>query len=64
MNECIWEPCLQEPFAGPLCYFHTKRLAGLIAGLIPGPGLMAYAAPPARVKALITKMEEQAADDD
>jgi len=63
VSECIWEPCAQEPFGGELCYFHKKRLEGLIAGIIPGPGLTAYAAPPARVRALLQETQEQATDD-
>ncbi len=59
MAECAWFPCQQEPIGGgPLCYFHAKRAQGLIAGLIPGPGLTAYAEPSARVKALIAEIEE------
>ena len=64
MNECLWQPCAQEPTGGgSLCYFHHKRAQGLLTGLIPGVGLAPYSEPPARVRELIAEMRGEDDDD-
>ncbi len=63
-GECAWSPCFQEPVGGgELCYFHRKRAEGLIAGIIPGPGLSSYSEPSARVKKLINEIYDNEKED-
>jgi hypothetical protein len=56
VNQCAWSLwCEERPLGdSQLCYFHEKRLRGLIGGELPGPGLhREYRPPDKRAKQLL-----------